>query len=271
MVTLVVILSGCVDKSATTPDLVINDPNRVFNCWKQKWNCGDWTTLKDEPDRNTYMVWMAKGDLFGGSFCEYCSVDRIIHLNDKKERILYDSTKPDQRRCKHLWKKGFTGAVLCSDNIREGDGFAVYRYDNRIIIVLVKKIEHGISIDGTDNSYVLYKYTKLRRSDVEEGSTKVKWDFLLWKEAKCQNYFLFENDIKIPVEFSYLEKEKQTVFAVEYPTRYGGCEVDYKSLSGQPYKIAIIDKKDITGKTIDLSQCHFKFWQDGMGNKCDGK
>jgi hypothetical protein len=264
IVILAVIVNGCADKSATTPDLVISDPNRVFNCWEQKWDCGDWIPLKEKPDRSTYMRWKVKGDWFGCSVCEYCSANRIIHLGDNKERILYNLLT-SHKQCKHLWKKGTSEES--SDAIKKGEGFAVCS-KGRLCIALVEEVENSVSDDGTDNSYMRYKYAEIRRSDVEESSVKVRLNQLLWKTAECKKYFMFWNDIGIPVDFFYLEEESQDAFVIRYPARYGGSKA-YDNVDSSLYKVAIVDKKEINKGVVDLTKYRFKSWQDGMGNKCE--
>jgi hypothetical protein len=230
-------------------------------CWKQSWECGEWSPLLRDP--NAYVLSWEALDLGDGkylSICRKCDSDRITDFKRKKVKIIL-SWRPHAKTCTHEWVAGF--GRTSSDLIEAGDVVAVQQRQ-RLFIFMIQEIS-GFGLNNQEVTCKVAKFDLKGKCPIKIDLSKMKW-----KEKTARNLPIDKGGIEFylfPIDWTNNELK---FIIILYDLLYGGFYTPEHLVGNNIAKIAVIHKDDMkTSSIIDFRQYRFKSWEDGLGNKCE--
>lgn len=248
------------------PRGVIEDSNDFASsipCWKQSWECGEWSPLRRSPMAHVFS-WEAidVGEGKYVSVCRKCESDRIMDFKMIKEKIIL-SSRPNAKDCNHEWIAGLDRKS--TDLIEAGDVIAVQQRQ-QLFIFMIQEIS-GVSLDDQEVK------CKVAMFDLEgKWTMKIDLSKMGWKKETARKALPID---KGGIEFDLFRidwtNNKPKFITILYDLCYGGFySPEHLVVSNDITKIAVIHKDDMKASSIiDFRQYRFKSWEDGLGNKCE--
>lgn len=237
------------------------EPPRLFPCWSQSWQCGDWRPLTYQLDAGECIEsYTPDGKLLIRSMCGWCQSVRLVDPDERTERIIL-SFEGRVKQCEHRWEPAMHTRSF--DPIRQGDMlFVVYGKQMHVLEV------EEYSFFGQQISYAIAQVT-----DTGRFPTKVDLKKLIWRSGSASNSICVGSR---KVDFGVGRVDirgngnPEEFVTISYDDYYGMMGSSTTVTHRLPAHIAIVHKPNIENSpVVDLTEFRFKTWEDGLGNRCD--
>jgi len=233
-----------------------NTSKSMIDCFDQSWKYGNWQPLTKDVNEIEYFIGSTSDNkTLCISLCKICHSTRIIDAENKLQRILL-SFEGNKILCKHKWSSGFTYQSM--DILKNND----------LLLLCIKKsiyIAELVDVNCLkDNVY--YKVSSPIDREKINGKIDIKEIKWTYKEAK-NSIHIGDRQIGIYLRINENANEQKgyVVFTYDYFYGYlGETNINMENCT----LIAIAHKKELINNILDLSEFHFKGWEDGLGNLC---
>lgn len=237
-------------------------PAKIYPCWNQTWECGDWYPLdpKLNPDRCA-VGQTADGNYLMRSMCLLCQSLLIVDPDKETQRIVL-SFEGRAKQCEHRWRPAVHTSSF--DPIRQDD----------ILFVIHGKQMYALAIKGFSFFAEQFSCSIAQITDTGRFPAKVDLQKLQWSSSngtvsvrvgsRKMQFFI----ARVELAGDAKAEDFVTISYDHYYGMMGGPE----AVPREPAHIAIVHKSDLANDSIvDLTRFRWKMWEDGLGNRCDSQ